>query len=424
MDYWRVVARKFAKNPNVIGYDIINEPFAANLQKDFSLFYDQGKFDREVLQKFYTKASAVIREVDQDHFIFFEPAQFPDVIPLNGGIIAEVGFTEMPQKAVLDEHLYCCLMEPGICDTGEAPLSKLAECKVFHERKMSLRKQDANRLKAPIMISEWGACSGSEACYVEMGNVADVMDEYTASWAYWQMKGFGDFTTTGKHVQGIYTVDGQIQPLKERALTRTYFQQYSGVPYYAMFDQETGDFMTEFRSMGGVSTIYMNHKLFYPNFYDISIIHKKSSKTLKYTWDDPKPNILKVECMVHGDLIVTITPRRLPEQNQGTLIVGNYFVEFSLEENANFDELPYVQISAKSEVGVRLVSKKGQEIKFAESAELKAAELVGSKFHLYSDSMFGLYRSELGSFKVPGLHGHHLQLTIMHKDRKTKGEEL
>jgi hypothetical protein len=60
------------------------------------------------------------------------------------------------------------------------------------------------------MISEWGACSGSEACYLEMGNVADVMDEYTASWAYWQMKGFGDFTTTGKHVQGIYTENGQI----------------------------------------------------------------------------------------------------------------------------------------------------------------------------------------------------------------------
>ena len=100
--------------------------------------------------------------------------------------------------------------------------------------------------------------------------------------------------------------------------------------------------MTEFRSTGGVSTIYMNHKLFYPNFYDISIIHKKSSKTLKYTWDDPKPNILKVECMVHGDFIVTITPRRLPEQNQGTLIVGDYLVKYSLEENANFDELPYV----------------------------------------------------------------------------------
>ncbi len=32
--YWRVVATKFANNSNVLGYDIINEPFAANLYKD------------------------------------------------------------------------------------------------------------------------------------------------------------------------------------------------------------------------------------------------------------------------------------------------------------------------------------------------------------------------------------------------------
>lgn len=79
-------------------------------------------------------------------------------------------------------------------------MEKLPECKVFHERKMSIRKKDANRLKLPIMISEWGACSGSEACFVEMANVQDVMDEYAASWAYWQMKGFGDFTTVSTEV--------------------------------------------------------------------------------------------------------------------------------------------------------------------------------------------------------------------------------
>jgi endoglycosylceramidase len=33
-DYWQVVATKFANNSNVLGYDIINEPFPANLYKD------------------------------------------------------------------------------------------------------------------------------------------------------------------------------------------------------------------------------------------------------------------------------------------------------------------------------------------------------------------------------------------------------
>ena len=53
IDYWRVVATKFANNSNILGYDIINEPFAANLYKDSTLFTDQKKFDREVLRPFY-----------------------------------------------------------------------------------------------------------------------------------------------------------------------------------------------------------------------------------------------------------------------------------------------------------------------------------------------------------------------------------
>jgi len=61
LDYWAVVAKKFARNSNVIGYDILNEPFAANLYKDSSLFYDQKKFDREILHPFYTRAAERIR---------------------------------------------------------------------------------------------------------------------------------------------------------------------------------------------------------------------------------------------------------------------------------------------------------------------------------------------------------------------------
>jgi len=125
-----------------------------------------------------------------------------------GGIISSVGFSSAFYNSVLDEHLYCCLMEPGLCDTGEPLPHKIAECKVFHQRKMKARIDDADRLGVPIMISEWGACSDSKACYDELNNVAEVMDEYTASWAYWQFKGFGDFTTVSTHVQGLYKPDG------------------------------------------------------------------------------------------------------------------------------------------------------------------------------------------------------------------------
>ena len=109
-----------------------------------------------------------------------------------------------------------------MCDTGEPPVEKSDVCRKFHKQKVLKRAEDATNYGVPLMFTEFGACFASQACFEEMNNSADAFDLGLASWAYWQYKSFGDFTTTGGTAEGVFNEDGTPQTYKLQALTRTY----------------------------------------------------------------------------------------------------------------------------------------------------------------------------------------------------------
>lgn len=71
-----------------------------------------------------------------------------------------------------------------------------------------MRREDADRLKSPLIFSEFGACFDTIECATEINNAMDGFDSQLASWAYWMYKGFGDFTTTGGAAEGMFNSDG------------------------------------------------------------------------------------------------------------------------------------------------------------------------------------------------------------------------
>lgn len=73
---------------------------------------------------------------------------------------------------------------------------------------MAQRAEDAESLGVPLIFTEFGACFDTIECYTEVTNSADAFDTKLASWIYWQYKGYGDFTTTGGDLEGMFNTDG------------------------------------------------------------------------------------------------------------------------------------------------------------------------------------------------------------------------
>jgi len=61
------------------------------------------------------------------------------------------------------------------------------------------------------LITEFGACTGSDNCVQEIQSVADTCDEYLVGWAYWEFKKYYDITTSaGSTSEGFYENDGTL----------------------------------------------------------------------------------------------------------------------------------------------------------------------------------------------------------------------
>jgi endoglycosylceramidase len=250
LDYWDVVIDTFKDNPYVLGYNPLNEPFNGNFFKDLTLWFP-GALDHKVLQGLYQDFNKVTRRHTKDQIIFFEPGQC-DTLSVLGGLVFPAGFDETPGGSennayqILNDHTYCCQASSTICSTGEPDINQAPLCRKFHENRVGTRSKDAKRLGVGLIISEFGACSASDACVTEINSVTEVCDENLVSWAYWGFKGFYDYTTSGSYTEGLYSQDGSLQTNKLKALARTYISAFQGVPLKMSFNSTSNDFYAEY----------------------------------------------------------------------------------------------------------------------------------------------------------------------------------
>lgn len=108
--FWKTVAARFSGVENVLGYELINEPWAGDIYEDPRRLLPQVT-EKEYLAPLYAYLHTAIRAVDDAKIIFFEGLTI-DYWPM--------GFSEGPggvsynDRQALAYHIYCPLQDPTV----------------------------------------------------------------------------------------------------------------------------------------------------------------------------------------------------------------------------------------------------------------------------------------------------------------------
>lgn len=103
VDLWREIAKRYANEPIIIGYDFLNEPIAT--------YFDASKFNHK-LEPLYKRIVAAVREVDTNHIVFLGGAQWNNNFSVFGA--------PFDSKSVYTFHKYWC-------DTTQAMVQEYAD---------------------------------------------------------------------------------------------------------------------------------------------------------------------------------------------------------------------------------------------------------------------------------------------------------
>ncbi|KAI9206223.1 endoglycoceramidase [Polychytrium aggregatum] len=221
--FWARVAQEFGQYDNVLGYELINEPWAGDVFKN-PLLLSPGVADLVNLQPFYEMIHAEIRKVDKERFVFFESVTWDNVA---------VGFTRSPggshyrNRSVLSYHHYD--KRPNVLKIE----------KTFKERIL-----DAARLKIGLMLTEFDIAYRASESVGWIKETLASADQHLQSWIGWEYKRFLPITGFG---DSFFDPDtGELWQKMVPLFSRPYAQAVAGKITFMNFSQETSRYELRF----------------------------------------------------------------------------------------------------------------------------------------------------------------------------------
>eukprot|EP01061_Rhynchopus_euleeides_P011757 TRINITY_DN2131_c0_g1_i1.p1 TRINITY_DN2131_c0_g1~~TRINITY_DN2131_c0_g1_i1.p1 ORF type:complete len:512 (+),score=225.32 TRINITY_DN2131_c0_g1_i1:48-1538(+) len=268
--FWNVVASRFNTSKQILGYELINEPWAGDVFHDPALFLP-GEAGKKNLLPAYDHLVEQIRKVDQDTMIFFEPVTWGMVLPGEKSFIG-TGFSHLPggeadkNKCVFSWHYYCWMLNSDYSNSSQGyPWMLKQECDhALLPLVMSTVVKDVTKLETASFLTEFGALTPSASHpdsegSLEIEAVLAEADKTLQSWTYWDVAGL---------------VDGRLnlEDDKYTPFIRPFAQAVAGTPTHMQYDRKTKKFELDFTADTSITqpTVVAVPKAIYTNGYAVA----------------------------------------------------------------------------------------------------------------------------------------------------------
>lgn len=170
---WRRLAERFADEPAVLGYDLMNEPFGGSLQGP--------DFEAGPLAELYRRCMEQIRQVDQDTWIFVEG----QAVGVNWAFPSALPHLDDPRggepRIVYAPHAYPLPMDLGQAYEDGAREVINASIGAWSD---SVRTT-AERLEAPIVLGEFGLDMSGPGAEDYVERMLEETEAMSTGRAYW-----------------------------------------------------------------------------------------------------------------------------------------------------------------------------------------------------------------------------------------------
>ena len=224
---WQKVIKRFKDNPYVIGYDLMNEPWAGDIFKAFVT----RDFERLQLVAFYNRLIPKIREIDYDGYIFFEPAPAPVTFG-TPSTLRPIKDIRIPSRIVYAPHCY-----PYDTHEGNGYTAGSKKNLIDWERERIREVSPSVHGNIPLLTGEFGLSPGQDGFDTYLTDFNNMSDRNLWHWAYWSndQGGWsplnGDRTPTKilPHLVRVYprAVAGKISSFNYNPDTKNFYLKYN-----------------------------------------------------------------------------------------------------------------------------------------------------------------------------------------------------